>query len=429
MKLIIIAGGKGTRLGLTNIPKPMALINGKPILQYQIELAKRYNIEEIYILLGYLSEVVIDYFGDGHEFGVKIHYIVEKESLGTAGAIKQLDSVINDRFMVFYGDVLMNINLRDIINFDLQFPNSIGTLIVHHNDHPYDSDLLEVDDCNRIINFYSKPHPSEMLFNNLVNGALYIFSPKIFKYIDVEKKEDFGKDIFPLLINKKKELRAYYTSEYLKDMGTPERLKQVENDMISGRVYRLNKELERKAIFLDRDGVINEEGLVVRLPEDLKIIKGVPDAIRRINNSDYLSIIITNQPGVAKGFFTIEMLKEVHKKIESVLGQNGAYIDKIYFCPHHPESGFEGEVSELKIDCDCRKPKIGMINAAIKEFNINIEGSYFIGDSTVDIKTAQNCGMKSILLKTGHAGLDKNFNIIPDFEFDTLNNAIDYILK
>lgn len=112
-----------------------------------------------------------------------------------------------------------------------------------------------------------------------------------------------------------------------------------------------------------------------------------------------------------------------------MLGQNGAYIDKIYYCPHHPDKGFEGEIKELKIDCDCRKPKIGMLEEAKRDFNIDFNKSYIIGDSTLDVKTGINAGMKTILVKTGQAGEDKKYDVTADFTENDIYAAVKKILR
>jgi len=428
MILAIIAGGKGTRLGRTDLPKPMVPILGKPILEYQIELAGRYGIKDIYILSGFMSHVIRNYFRDGKKWGVHIHHIVEKQPLGTAGAIKQLEPFVKSRFMVFYGDTIMDINLKKFIDFDKKY-KSIGTLFVHPNDHPYDSDLMEVDEkTNQISEFYSKPHDNSFK-QNLVNAALYILSENVFQYIPGDIKSDFGKDIFPSLIKKNSLLIAYRSAEYIKDMGTPDRLTQIENDLLTGRVSKYNNENRRRAIFLDRDGVINKEVNNLRNISDFELIKGVPEAIKNINRSDFLCIVITNQPVIAKGMCSINDLKEIHNKMESLLGLENAYVDKIYFCPHHPERGFKGEIKELKIVCSCRKPDIGMIKEAANDFNIDLKGSYFIGDSTTDILTGINAGMKTYLVNTGYGGKDKKYDVKPSFKSEDLLSAVNQILS
>ena len=244
IKLAIIAGGKGTRLGLKGIPKPMVTIAGKPILEHQINLAKRYGINDIYILSGHLSEVIVDYFGNGERFGVKITHVVEDMPMGTAGAVKQLRDIIKDRFMVFYGDTIMDINLKEFIKFDSE-EESMASLLVHPNDHPHDSDLLDADGEGNVTAFYPKPHNEHSYYKNLVNAALYILSPEVFNFIPDDHASDFGKDIFPGILRQGKPLRAYITAEYIKDMGTPERFKKTEDDILSGKVSRLNRSNSR----------------------------------------------------------------------------------------------------------------------------------------------------------------------------------------
>lgn len=429
MKLVIIAGGKGTRLGLKDIPKPMVKLNGKPLLEHQILLAKRYGIKDIYILSGHLSKIIIDYFQDGSSWGVNIKHIVEDKPLGTAGALKQLENELKEKFLVFYGDTIMDLNLEKFIRYEEDKTNAIGVIIVHPNDHPHDSDLLEIDDDKKIVAFHSKPHKKCIYYSNLVNAALYLFSPKIFKYIEKGKMSDFGKDIFPEVIQNES-IYGYKTTEYLKDMGTPERLDKVEQDLLNGKVAKLNKSYKQKAVFLDRDGVINEEVDNLSNINEFKLILGVSDAIRLLNKSDYIVIVVTNQPVIAKGFITIKELGDIHKKMDTLLGEKEAYVDDLYYCRHHPEKGFVGEIEELKIDCDCRKPKSGMLIQASNDYNIDLSNSWMIGDRFADIAAGDNVKCKTVLLKTGHAGKDKNkFAINPNFEFDDLQNAVEYILK
>lgn len=429
MKLAIIAGGKGTRLGLKDIPKPMVNIADKPLLEYQVELAKRYGLNDIYILSGHLSDVIIDYFGNGERFGVTITHIVEDKPLGTGGAVKQLKDLFDERFMVFYGDTILDIDLNEFIKFDHK-EDCIATILVHPNDHPHDSDLLDIDDNCRITSFFPKPHNNNIYYKNLVNAALYILSPEIFDYIPEDHSSDFGKDIFPDLIQKHKIIRAYGSAEYIKDMGTPERFEKTKHDLVSGKVSRLNLSNKRKAIFLDRDGVINREVGDLRTPEQFELVDDAASVIRKINKSEYLAIVITNQPGIAKGFFSVETLNAIHKKMDTFLGKDGAYLNGLYYCPHHPDSGFPGEIPELKFECECRKPKPQLIYKACNDFNIDLDNSFFIGDRYVDIMAGKNAGVKTVLLETGYAGIDKdNYTVVPDYKFRNLTDAINFILE
>ena len=137
---------------------------------------------------------------------------------------------------------------------------------------------------------------------------------------------------------------------------------------------------------------------------------------------------MTRKPVVAKGFCTEQEITLTHNKLETLLGRDHAFVDRIYYCPHHPEKGFAGERAELKIHCACRKPNPGMVQQAVRDLNIDLESSWFIGDTTTDVQTAHNAGLRSILLRTGHAGKDAKHDARPDYVFDTLTEAVDFIV-
>jgi D-glycero-D-manno-heptose 1,7-bisphosphate phosphatase len=196
---------------------------------------------------------------------------------------------------------------------------------------------------------------------------------------------------------------------------------------------RFDSKYKRRAIFLDRDGVINKQMDSLHKVEDFKLLSGVVDAVKKINKSKYLVIIITNQPDIAKGFCTFEDMDKIHEKMKGLLYEKGAHIDDIYICPHHPEKGFEGEVKELKIECECRKPKPGLLLKAIKEHNIDSEQSWMIGDSKMDVAAGQRAGLKTIFLRAGGGSGSKEEkdyeNIRPDFIKKDLKEAVDLIFK
>lgn len=428
MIAVILAGGKGTRLGeLTKeIPKPMIRVGGKPVLEHQIELLKRYGITEIILLTNHFSDVIEEYFGDGEALGVNIKYFKEKEGepLGTAGSVKALEGVLKDDFLVLYGDVMMDVNVDNFIRYH-RAKNSKGTLALHPNSHPYDSDLVEVALDKRIVAFHSKPHGESEHNHNLVNACLYLLSPKIFSFIPKNTKCDFGKDIFPVAF-KKIQMFGYLTAEYILDMGTPERLIMVEKDLASGKISALNNTNKRKAIFIDRDGTINKDVDLLHQVEDFSLLPGVIEAIKAINNSDYLAIVVTNQPVIARNLCTQEKLDEIHKKMETLLGREGAKIDSIYYCPHHPDGGYPGENPLFKTSCECRKPGIGMITEAARDYNIDIENSYIIGDSWRDVVCGENADLTPILVKKNQIGFDKKATC--KLSFNDLLSAVSNLL-
>jgi D,D-heptose 1,7-bisphosphate phosphatase len=432
MIAFILAGGKGTRLKeLTSdsIPKPMVNIAGKPILQYQIEFLAKNNVNKVIISVGCGAQAIKKYFGEGKKFGLTITYSEESQPLGTAGAFKHAAPLFADAqdILVLYGDIIFDIDLQRLINFHNSF-SRLGTLLVHPNDHPYDSDLLEVNRINKIIRFIPKPHPAGQLYQNLVNAGVYILKPEIARFIKSGQKLDFGQDVFPTLVANGKDLYAYRSSEYVKDAGSLERFKEVEKDILGGKVYRRNLINKQKALFLDRDGVMNKEVHYLQRPEQLELIEGSAEAVKKINNSDYLGIVVTNQSVVARGLCSEQDVAEIHKKLDVLLGEKQAFLDGIYYCPHHPERGFEGESREYKIDCSCRKPQTGMLRQAEHDFNIDPENSFMIGDATSDIMTGVNANLKTILVRTGYAGKDRKYDCLPDFVFEDLQEAVDFLI-
>lgn len=422
---IILAGGKGTRLSKlrNDIPKPMMPILGKPILQYQVELLKKHGFEKVWFIVNHLYEHIESHFGHGENFGIDIEYYVEPAPLGTVGGVKALQSKLDQPFLVLYGDVLMDMDLSRLIAFH-ESKGADATLVVHPNDHPYDSDLLDVSDEDKVTAFYAKPHPEGLRYRNLVNAAAYVFNPVVFDYLTEGVKADFGKDIFPSL-HQHLDVYAYNTPEYLKDMGTPDRLHKVEEALRSGKVAARNLNQLQKCVFLDRDGVVNIDTDLIHRPEDFELYPYAADSIKRLNKMGFLVVIVTNQSVIARGLCTLEELGNIHKKMETELGADGAFVEAIYFCPHHPHGGFEGEIKEYKVQCECRKPSPGMLLQAQERYNIDLGQSYLIGDSPRDIEAGANAKVTTIRVKTGH-GM-KPHTTIPNHYVDTLVEAVNII--
>ena len=187
--------------------------------------------------------------------------------------------------------------------------------------------------------------------------------------------------------------------EYVKDMGTPERYYGVCKDYEKGIVQAKNLSNKQKAIFLDRDGTINKYVGFLRNIDEFELLPGVIEAIKKINASGYLAIVVTNQPVIARGEVSYGELEEIHNKMETLLGEKGAYIDAIYYCPHHPDKGYDGEIPELKFECDCRKPKPGMLWKAATDFNVDLSKSWMIGDGENDVLAGKNARCKTGYIK------------------------------
>jgi len=413
MKVVIMAGGRGTRIAelFPNIPKPLIPADGMPILEREIRSLVSQGFTDLILTVGYLADKIISYFGDGSQLGVKIVYFVEETPLGNAGALFQLREKIGDEpFFLLNADAAFDVDFNRMLDYHKKHEGLV-TLFTHPNSHPYDSGLIIADKDGHVEKWLSKEDMRPQWYNNRVNAGLHIIDPEILelslKNLDLDPttsfpkgKVDLDRQILKPLCGTGK-MFCYDSPEYVKDMGTPERFHQVEADYKNGVVQAKNLHNKQKAIFLDRDGVINKHIGFLRHIDDFELIEGVSDAIRLINQSGYLAVVVTNQPVIARGEVTWDELHEIHRKMETLLGKDGAYINGLYICPHHPDKGFEGERPEYKFDCDCRKPKPGLILKAAQDFNINLSQSIMIGDSESDIQAGQNAGCKeSILIET-----------------------------
>ncbi len=413
-----MAGGKGTRIASMrqDVPKPMIEILGKPILQYQIENLKHYGLTDIILVIGYLGEVIQHYFGDGSKFGVNISYFTEKKPLGTAGALFKINP--QEDFILLFGDIIFDLDFNRFIEFHLS-KNALASLISHPNSHPFDSSLLKTEilpprrsgglpiDTGKVIKWVAKEEERDY-YQNKVNAGIQILSPKLLylmKTNNLSEKIDLDRDLLKPNISSGK-IFAYNSPEYIKDMGTPERFYEVENAIKSGIVTAKNLSKKQKAIFLDRDGTINKKNGFITNPVQIELIEGVGEAIKTINKSGYLAIVITNQPIIARGDADFDDLRRIHDKMETELGKEGAYIDGLYFCPHHTDKGFLGERIEYKFNCDCRKPKPGLLLQAAKDFNIDLSQSYMVGDSENDIQAGKSVGCKTLLITEKTSLLD-----------------------
>ena len=397
MQTVIMAGGKGTRIASVNaeVPKPMLEVCGKPILEHQIEVLKRQKLTDIVLVIGYLGSVIRDYFQDGSKYGVHISYIEEKELLGTAGSFYYLKDIIQDDFFLLNGDLIFDVDLHRFMNFHKE-KHALATLFTHPNNHPYDSGLIIANEDGTITKWIHKEEERGFL-RNRVNAGIHIISPMVLQRFTELKKTDLDREVLKPLIPFGR-VYAYDSPEYVKDMGTPERYRQVEQDLLKGRVRARNLDRKQKCIFLDRDGTLNVyKGFLTDI-EELELIPGTAEALKFINSSEYLAIVITNQPVIARGGCSVQELEEIHNKLETLLGKEGAYIDALYYCPHHPDKGFEGERPEYKIECDCRKPKPGMLLKAAEDYNIDLYQSIMIGDGKNDMEAGKAAGCQTILV-------------------------------
>ena len=425
---VILAGGKGTRLAerLGGRPKPLVDVNGVPLLERQLDLIERSGFDDVVILVNHAADQ-IRAFCDGRPSRLRVTLVDDGEPRGTAGATLAALDELRDRFLVCYGDTLFDVDLERFWSTHVAGASD-ATLFLHPNDHPHDSDLVELDEAGLVRAFHSYPHETGAFLPNLVNAALYVVEKAaILPWRHAAAPLDFAHDLFPAMVESGCRLRGYVSFEYIKDIGTPKRLDKAVGHLRSGVVERARLGVGQRAVFLDRDGTINQPRGHIASPADLELIGDVATAIRSLNEAEYRVVLVTNQPVIARGEATVDDVRAIHAKLETLLGQGGAFLDLIQVCPHHPDSGFHGEVSSLKINCACRKPEIGLITQARDALNIDLARSWFIGDTTSDMLAARRAGLRALLVRTGDGGRDGRHEVLPDLVFDDAAEAACFI--
>ena len=436
MKAVIMAGGRGTRISSVafDIPKPMIRIEGKPVLEHEIECLRDQGFIDLIITVSHLGHIIMDYFGDGSgispvtgmPFGVHIDYYHEIEPLGNAGALFKIKDKLTEDFLLLNADAVFDVDFTRMVKYHKE-KNAVVTLFTHPNSHPYDSGVLIADDKKAVLKWLAKEDERPRWYRNRVNAGLHVISPDIFGMVDIDAdkigtvgengktvKIDLDRQLLKPLAGTGK-MFCYDSPEYVKDMGTPERYESVCREFHDGKVQAKNLSNKQKAVFLDRDGTLNRYVGFLRNIDEFELLEGVADAIKAVNRSGFLAIVVTNQPVIARGEVTALQLEEIHNKMETLLGLEGAYLDAIYFCPHHPHKGYEGEIPELKFDCDCRKPKAGMLLQAAKDFNIDLSESWMVGDSENDVKCGRNAGCRTALIGTENFGQTETVESLRQF--------------
>ena len=422
MKTVIMSGGYGKRILSidSTVPKPLINIAGKPILQWELECLVQQGFTDIILTVSHMSQKIMDYFGDGSSFGCSISYFNEAQPLGNAGALFKLweSEQIYDDFLLLNADSMFDVDFHRMISYH-HCHEALATLFTHPNNHPSDSGLIISSDVSVVTKWLTREDERPQWYKNRVNAGVHVINTQLLEMSgidpyevgnsDSKRKVDLDRDILKPLVGTRR-IYSYDSPEYVKDMGTPDRFEQVIRDLESGLVSRRNLSEKQRAIFLDRDGTINKYVGFLRNIDDFELLPGVSDAIKTINASGYLAILVTNQPVIARGEVTYEQLQEIHNKMETLLGADGAYLDAIYFCPHHPHQGYEGEVTELKIECECRKPKPGMLLKAAEEYNIDLSASWMIGDGENDIEAGIAAGCHTALIGSANCGQDATGN-------------------
>ena len=369
LDLVVLAGGKGSRIKslLRNRPKPMAIFNKKPFLEYIIQNYSKYYFKNIFILTGYKSDIIYKKFNNKYYNFNHIKCLKELRPMGTAGALSVLKKKNVNDFILINGDTFLDINLNQLIKSCSK--NSYGSITLVKNDFYKSNKKLSTLALreNKII-YQDK--------SNLMNGGIYFFKKKIFKLIK-NKNTSLENDILPNLIKNKK-ISGIKTKNFFLDIGTPENFKKAKKI--------ISKKFIKRAAFLDRDGVINFDKGYVHKIKDFKFRPNVIKGLKFLRNNDYYIFVVTNQAGIGKGIYTEKQFFNLQNYIKQKLQKKDIFFDDINFCPYHPEA----KIKKYRKISQLRKPGNLMIKQIRNKWSIKLNKSFMIGDQVTDKICAKN---------------------------------------
>ncbi len=386
---VIIAGGLGTRLKPfteTN-PKPMYPFEGKPFIEYLVRQVSSFGISDVLILLGYLPEKIMEYLGDGSRFGVHIEYDITPVEYETGQRLHHALPKLQAEFLFMYCDNYCPVNYKQLLH-DYEQHQSWIQLTAYANRDNYTKDNLKISEDGQLL-LYDKKRMSDNLKG--VDIGYAIINRDVIKMLP-EEPVNFEAYVYPKLVRQQKMFVTICEHRYY-SVGSWERI-------------NLTQEFfkRKKAVFLDRDGTLNvrpPKACYVEKPEDFYWLSGAKEAIRKLNENDYLVILISNQPGIARGNLTEDMLSQIHGKMKADLQKTGARLDAVYYCPHNWNDG-----------CFCRKPNPGMLFQAQRDFSLNLRNCVLVGDDERDIEAATRADVKGILVTEQYTILDAVNDII-----------------
>ncbi len=399
-------GGLGTRLGeyTKEVPKPLVKVSGRPFFDYELMLLKHYGFRKFLFLTGYKAGMIEDHYGDGSDLGISIQYCYDGEKLlGTGGAIRRAYELLEDDFLVIYGDSFMDIDYEETIFRYLKGKEEgkRAVMTVLKNNDRFDKSNVVVKDGSIVLYDKKEPVP-EMEY---IDYGVCIYEKSLFEDFPAGEGFDIAELQKRLSING--ELAAHIVDKRFYEIGSPGSLSEF-GAYIEDRLYR-----KHPAVFLDRDGVLDEivfnediEQLDAPLTlSEFKLFPFVKEALGIIRDKGYYIFIATNQPGAAKGKAKLLTLYDINHAMVADLMKDGIMIDGVYSCIHYPQrlsyigEGRLGVLEEFLIQpCDCRKPKDGLIRRPSDIYNIDYENSFMVGDSLTDISAGASAGVKTAFI-------------------------------
>ncbi|MEO5363170.1 MAG: D-glycero-beta-D-manno-heptose 1,7-bisphosphate 7-phosphatase [Magnetococcus sp. DMHC-8] len=386
---VILAGGQGTRLGaLTgHVSNPLLPLHGPPFLDHLLWNLARHGIRDIILSGGHPGEQLADYGRRRAGGSVGLRVFVEPSPLGTGGALRFLLPHLQDRFLLLNGDSLFDINYLDLplaVDVPSRAPATIALRQVADAARHGRVELSGAR-VRRFLEQVPDPQPG------LIYGGIAWLDRRLVEgfpagFVSLEQ------EVFPHLAAEGGLLGKPYAGCFI-DIG------------ILDDCHRAGQELadwqRRPAVFLDRDGVINQDHDYVCTPDQFEWVEGAPQAIRWCNERGHLVIVVTNQSGIARGYYDEAQFQALTAWMQAELADLGAHVDAVYHCPHHPTEG----VAPWRQVCHCRKPSPGLLEQAMSEWEIDRAGSLLIGDKARDVEAAQRAGVAGCLFPGGRLDL------------------------
>ncbi|MCX6939021.1 MAG: HAD-IIIA family hydrolase [Verrucomicrobia bacterium] len=416
---VILCGGRGTRLGALAkaVPKPMLPVGGRPVLEQIIEVLAAAGVRRFLLAAGYQGEVIAEYFSGRRAGGLLIETHIETAALGTAGAVRALAGRLDEQFVLAYGDVFLDFDARALLAAH-ERERPLATLLARASDHPWDSDLLVADEEGRVSEFVHGREPGRR-YANLANAAAQVLAREVLDFVPEGRAVDFGAEVYPKVVAAGKAVRVHELEPegFVKDMGTPERLAAVEaylEERAAAAAARAAPGPVR-TVLLDRDGVLTPDLGPGARAADLSLLPGVGEALARLRRRGLRCVVVTNQPGVARGLITEVEVEAAHERLRALAVAAGGEIAAIFHCPHHPETQHGEGVAELRRGCRCRKPAPGLIFRAWREAGVELAGAVMVGDREVDVRAGRAAGVRTVRI-----GAEGECEVRAEARFDSL---------
>ncbi len=427
-QVVILCGGRGTRLKseIGDLPKILVPVGGSPLLSHLLGDLSNAGAREVLLLAGFGARRLTGAVESLTPPGLRVETVIEPEERGTAGALHGVADRLRERFVFLLGDVFASLDWGRLAAA-ADSNGGLATMLVHRSSHPEDSDLVIPDDLDRLIGWFGRGpdrRPCAAFSSRaLTNAGVAVLHRDILRRIPPGRPSDLFGQVMPALVDARLPVFAYRSSEYVRDLGTPGRLRAVRDDYEQGRT-RHGAEL----VLLDRDGVLNQEVGLLSSTGQLRLLPGAAAGLSRLNRAGIRCVVATNQPVVARGLCSLETLDEIHSHLARLLGSEGARLDGLYFCPHHPETHHEEGVPALRGPCACRKPSVGLAEKAIAEQGVPAWRTVVVGDRSADMQLAVNAGLPGIGLETGAGCRDQRYPAKPTWKFPDLSAAADWLL-